>query len=195
MSFAWHDTSTDRTVNVAGTDQLRADFNARSFGARFEGGRRFAAPLTGWLQWGITPFAAVQVQSLRTPSYGETAASGSNQFALAFASQTTTDTRSELGVQFDTRFALANGAQLVWRSRYAWVHDFNPENRFQAAFQTLPGTSLIVDGAAAARNAALLTSIAELRLAGGVSLVGRFDSELARRANTYAGTATLRYAW
>jgi hypothetical protein len=30
-----------------------------------------------------------------------------------------------------------------------WMHDFNPGSRVSPAFQTLPGTSFVVDGAAA----------------------------------------------
>jgi outer membrane autotransporter protein len=40
VAAAWHRASTDRTLNIAGTDRLEADFNATSFGARLEGGYR-----------------------------------------------------------------------------------------------------------------------------------------------------------
>ena len=50
------------------------------------------------------------------------------------------------------------------RGRAAWVHDYNPGSRIQAAFQTLPGASFTVDGAAAPRDAALTSAVAELRL-------------------------------
>ena len=36
---------------------------------------------------------------------------------------------------------------------------------------------------------------AELRLANGISLFGKFDGEFANNSQTYAGTATLRYTW
>jgi hypothetical protein len=35
----------------------------------------------------------------------------------------------------------------------------------------------------------------ELRLANGVSLIGKFDGEFASRSSTYAGTGMVRYAW
>jgi hypothetical protein len=35
----------------------------------------------------------------------------------------------------------------------------------------------------------------ELRIANGVSLIGKFDGEFAPHASTYAGTGTVRYAW
>jgi uncharacterized protein with beta-barrel porin domain len=53
----------------------------------------------------------------------------------------------------------------------------------------------VVDGAAAPRDAALTSAVAELRMANGVSLIGKFDGEFSGRPMTYAGTGTLRYAW
>jgi uncharacterized protein with beta-barrel porin domain len=49
---------------------------------------------------GATPYAAVQAQSFRTPSYSETDLNGGG-FALAYNGRTATDTRSELGARFE----------------------------------------------------------------------------------------------
>ena len=49
---------------------------------------------------GLTPYAAIQAQNFRTPSYSETDLNGGG-FGLAFNSRTGTDTRSELGARFD----------------------------------------------------------------------------------------------
>jgi uncharacterized protein with beta-barrel porin domain len=64
-----------------------------------------------------------------------------------------------------------------------------------AVFQTLPGTSFIVNGATPAKDSALASGGTELRLANSVSLIGKFDGEFASRSSTYAGTGTVRYAW
>jgi uncharacterized protein with beta-barrel porin domain len=64
-----------------------------------------------------------------------------------------------------------------------------------AAFQTLPGASFIVNGAVPANDSALVSTGAELRLANGVSVLGKFDGEFASHSSTYAGTGTVRYAW
>lgn len=64
-----------------------------------------------------------------------------------------------------------------------------------AAFQTLPGASFIVNGAAPVPNSALLSAGGELRFLNGWALGARFDGEFANRAQTYAGTGTLRYVW
>jgi len=78
--------STDR---LAFGDHLTADFNAQSYGGRLEGGYRF-----GTSYGGITPYAALQAQTLHTPGYTETGLIP-NGFALAFNGRDATDTRSE----------------------------------------------------------------------------------------------------
>jgi uncharacterized protein with beta-barrel porin domain len=62
-------------------------------------------------------------------------------------------------------------------------------------FQALPGASFIVNGATPAKNSALTSAGAELRLANGVVLLGKFDGEFASHSSTYAGTGTVRYTW
>ena len=189
-AVATHRASTERTLNIAGIDRLTAGFNATSFGGRLEGGYR-----VGNTAFGVTPYAAVQVTSINTPSYSEVAAAGLNQFALSYQAQSTTDTRTELGTWADTRHQFGNGALLTLRGRAAWVHDYNPGSRVNAAFQTLPGTSFVVDGAAAPRDAALTSAVAELRMTNGWTLIGKVDGEFSDRSHTLAGTGTLKYAW
>ena len=64
-----------------------------------------------------------------------------------------------------------------------------------AVFQALPGASFIVNGAAPAKNSALTSAGAELRLANGFLLIGKFDGEFASHSSTYGGTGTFRYRW
>jgi len=70
---------------------------------------------------GLTPYAAVQAQNFRTPSYSETDVNGGG-FALAYNSRTGTDTRSELGARFDRLLAINPNAVLTLRARLAWAH-------------------------------------------------------------------------
>jgi hypothetical protein len=42
------------------------------------------------------------------------------------------------------------------RGRVAWAHDFNPDRNIGATFQTLPGVSFVVNGAAQASDSALV---------------------------------------
>jgi uncharacterized protein with beta-barrel porin domain len=62
-------------------------------------------------------------------------------------------------------------------------------------FQTLPGSSFTVNGAAPVTNVALLTSGVEYRMANGISFGAKLDTELASRSQTYSGTGTVRYTW
>ena len=196
LAYAWHHVTTDRFVSVAGTDHLTADFSANNVGGRIEGGYRFPMPgVFGWPGFGLTPYAAVQVQAFRTPSYSETSASGASPFGLAYDAHTTTTTRTELGSWFDRSVALDNGALLALRSRVAWVHDFWSDPSMTATFQSLPGSSFTVFGAAPASDSLLASAVAEVSFRNGISLAGKFDGEFAEHSHTYAGTARLRYTW
>ena len=187
FAYANHWMSTDRFA-FAG-HHLTAAFTAQSFGGRVEGGYRF-----GTVYGGIAPYAAIQAQGFRTPSYSETDVN-SGGFALAYNSRTGTDTRSELGVRFDRLLALYPSATLSLRGRLAWAHDWVSDPTLAAVFQTLPGASFIVNGAVPAKDSALVSAGAELRLASGVTFLGKFDGEFAGRSNTYAGTGTIRVNW
>ena len=92
-------------------------------------------------------------------------------------------TRSNLVTLFGVKGAPRLGARLV------------SDPSLAAASQALPGAGFIVNGAAPAKDSALVSAGAELRLANGLALFGKFDGEFAARSATYAGTGTLRYAW
>jgi uncharacterized protein with beta-barrel porin domain len=186
FAFTNHWMSTDR---FAVGDHLTANFTAQSYGGRLEGGYRFAT----WYG-GVTPYAAIQAQSFHTPGYTETDAFA-NGFALAFGSRDATDTRSELGARFDRVVAVYSNAALALRGRLAWAHDWVNDPTLMPVFQALPGASFIVNGATPAKNSALTSAGAELRLANGVTLLAKFDGEFASHTSTYAGTGTLRYRW
>ena len=187
FAFTNHWMSTDRFAAFA--DHLTASFNAQSIGGRVESGYRFSTPAGG-----ITPYAALQAQSIRTPTYSETDLTNGG-FGLTYNGRTATGTRSEVGTRFD-HVALVNaGAVLILRGRLAWAHDWITDPALTAVFQTLPGANFIVNGATPARNSALASAGAELRLANGISLIGKFDGDFASRSSTYAGTGTLRVSW
>jgi fibronectin-binding autotransporter adhesin len=188
LAYGWQDITTDRIVTAAGIDRLRAQFNANAYSGRIEGGYRFANP---WLA--ITPYAAGQITAFELPSYAETVV-GANTFALAYGGQTVTATRSELGLRSDKSWTLGDGV-FTLRGRAAWAHDFNTDRNAQASFQTLPGASFVVNGAPSARDAALTTASAELRLASGLALAATFEGEFSDITRSYAGKGVVRYAW
>src|SRR5204862_273491 len=82
--------------------------------------------------FGITPYAAVQAQSFRTPTYSETDVNGGG-FALTYNTRTAHDVRSELGARFDHVALVYPGAVLTLRGRLAWAHDWVSDPSLAAA--------------------------------------------------------------
>ena len=192
LAYGWQDITTNRTVTVAGIDQLRAEFNANTWSGRIEGGYRFVSPWMGGI--GITPYAAGQFTTFDLPGYAEQAVVGTNTFALAYASKSVTDTRSELGIRTDKSFAMPDGV-LVLRGRLAWAHDYDPNRSIGATFQSLPGASFVVNGAAQASDSALVTASAEKKWLNGWSAAATFEGEFSQVTASYAGKGVVRYAW
>ncbi|WP_398476711.1 autotransporter domain-containing protein [Tardiphaga sp.] len=191
-AYGWQDISTDRLVTTAGTDRLRANFNANAWSGRIEGGHRWRVPELGGI--GLTPYAALQATAFDLPSYAETSINGAGGFALTYAAKTATAARTELGLRSDKSWAMAEGL-LTLRGRTAWAHDYNADRSVTATFQSLPGASFVVNGAAAARNAALTSASAEMSFKGGWSIATTFEGEFSDVTRSYAGKGVVRYAW
>ncbi|WP_245288127.1 autotransporter domain-containing protein [Bradyrhizobium sp. Ec3.3] len=189
LAYGWQDITTDRSVGV---DRLRAEFNANAYSGRVEGGYRFVAPVGTGI--GLTTYAAAQATTFNLPAYAEQVVSGASTFALSYASKTVTDARSELGLRSDKSVAVPDGI-LTLRGRLAWMYDFNPDRSVATTFQSLPGASFVVNGAAQARNAALTTTSAELKWSNGWSAAATFEGELTAVTRSYAGKGAVRYAW
>jgi uncharacterized protein with beta-barrel porin domain len=191
LAYGWQDITTNRTVTLAGFDQLRAEFNANAFSGRLEGGYRFVSP---WLNVGITPYAAAQFTTFDLPAYAEQAIAGTNNFALAYGAKSVTDPRSELGFRTDKSYVMQDGA-LTLRGRLAWAHDYDPNRSIGATFQTLPGASFVVNGAAQASDSALVTASVEKNWRNGWSAAATFEGEFSNVTSSYAGKGVVRYAW
>ncbi|MET3910821.1 uncharacterized protein with beta-barrel porin domain [Bradyrhizobium sp. S3.3.6] len=189
LAYGWQDVTTNRIVTAAGTDQLRAQFNANAVSGRIEGGYRQAMP---WI--GLTPYAALQATMFSLPSYSEFAVVGNNAFALNYAAKDVTSTRTELGLRADRSFATAGGV-LTLRGRAAWAHDFSPDRTVGAVFQTLPGSAFVVNGAALARDSALTTASVQMYWMNGWSASTTFEGEFSNVTRSYAGKGVVRYTW
>jgi uncharacterized protein with beta-barrel porin domain len=189
LAYGWQNVTTDRTLTVSGTDKLHATFNASTLAARLETGWRYATPAIA-----VTPYAAAQTTAFYLPSYAEAATTGSNQFALSYASKTVTATRGELGARFDKAMPLRD-ALLTLRARTAWAHDWNSDRSATATFQTLPGATFVVNGAQPAANAALISAGADVAWGNGWTVAANFDGEFASTTRSYAGRGTLRRVW
>jgi uncharacterized protein with beta-barrel porin domain len=84
---------------------------------------------------------------------------------------------------------------LALRGRFAWAHDWVSDPTLMPLFQSLPGASFVVNGAAPPHDSALTSLGAELRFANGITLLAKFDGEFGSNSSTYAGTGTIRYTW
>jgi T5SS/PEP-CTERM-associated repeat protein/autotransporter-associated beta strand protein len=192
LAYGWQDITTNRTVTVVGIDRLRAQFNANAWSGRVEGGYRFVSPWIGGI--GLIPYAAGQFTTFDLPRYAEQAVAGSNLFALVYRAKSVTDSRSELGLRTDRSFVRQDGI-LTLRGRLAWAHDFSPDRNIGATFQTLPGASFVVNGAAQARDSALITASVEQKWLNGWSATATFEGEFSGITTSYAGKGVARYTW
>jgi outer membrane autotransporter protein len=166
-------------------EALSGRFASQTYGGRIEGGYRLATQVGG-----LTPYAAFQGMDFNEPSYGENDCCGGG-FGLAYASRTAPDIRSEFGARFDQVVAVQPETSLTLRARAAWIHDWVSDPMVGATFETLPGAGFNAVGAIPAKNAALLSGVAEMRLTRGATIGARFDGELASAAHAHAGTAFL----
>ena len=186
LAFANHWMTTNRG---ALGDALTASFDAQSYGARLEGGYRYAMLPT----LGVTPYAALRAQDFHTPGFSESDLGGGG-LGLSYAPMNATDVRSELGARFDNPEVIA-GMPLLLRARLAWAHDWVSNPSLSAAFESLPGTNFTVYGAPMPNNAALTSAGAELFITPQLTALVKFDGDFAPGTQTYAGTGTLRYMW
>jgi uncharacterized protein with beta-barrel porin domain len=186
LSFSNHWFTTNRS---ALGDAITASFVGQGYGARLEGGYRYAVlPAVA-----VTPYGAVQFQDFNTPAYTEIDTTGGG-LGLNVAAQNSTDVRTELGARFDDP-TVVYGKPLVLFGRLAWAHDFVSNPTLSAAFQALPGGTFTVNGAPIPRDSALTTAGAQLFLTPQWTLLAKFEGEFARSSQTYAGSGTVRYAW
>ena len=186
LAYGWQDFTTERNVFL---NQYRANFDANALTGRLEGGYRFAYGANG-----ITPYAAGQFTTFWLPNYAEQVVAGTNLFALSYQERDVTASRSELGLRGDTSFAIQD-AVVTLRGRAAWTHNFNTDRSVSTIFQTLPASGFIVNGAAQAHDAALVTASATTRWLNGFSVAATFEGEFSRVTDSYAGKAIVRYQW
>ena len=186
LAFANHWMTTNRATMG---DILNASFDAQSYGGRIEGGYRFAVlPALG-----VSPYAAVQAQAFHTPGFSETDVTGGG-LGLSYAAMNATDTRTELGARFDDP-AVVDGIPVLLRGRLAWAHDFVSDPALSAAFESLPGSTFVVNGAPIPHDSALTSAGAEFFFTPRWTFLVKFDGEFAPGSQTYAGSGTLRYVW
>jgi fibronectin-binding autotransporter adhesin len=173
--------------------------------ARTAMGRTGASQLLGQVEAGykfdiyqaaaasLTPFARFQASSINQAAFSET---GANSLSLNVAQQTTTSVRSVLGAE------LAGAVDVGWREKLAlqfrlgWAHEYADTSRpVTAAFAGAPGSSFTVQGAAQARDSAIVGLAANTAIAQGTSLYLRYDGEVGTGTDNHMLSAGIRLTW
>ncbi|MEW6452742.1 MAG: autotransporter outer membrane beta-barrel domain-containing protein [Pseudomonadota bacterium] len=189
-AYTWQDVTTDRTVNLGGTETYRASFNPYALSGRLEAGWRV---VTGVVN--VTPYAALQATAFYMPSYGETVTSGTGVFALNYASHDVTAMRSELGARWDKSWVMNGGAALLFKARTAWAFDWQRDRSATPLFQALPGSAFTVYGAAPAANAALVSVGGGMKFRNGWTALASYEGEFSSNTVSNIGKGTLKYEW
>ena len=179
-------TTGPRPAAAGSAESLKANFDAQNYGGRIEAGYRMETALGAF-----TPYAAGQAQRLHTPSFSEGGAFGAS-FASGFAGDTASNERGELGFRFDTQQPIGSNMTLAFQGKVTWAHDWFSDYDLSATFLAAP-ISYVATGAAPSHDLALISAGAELRLGNGISLLGKFNTELSGDSTLYAGTTTLTY--
>ena len=92
LAYGWQDITTNRTVTVAGVDQLRAEFNANA--CLGPARRRLSLRLAVDRRHRHHALRRGQFTTFDLPAYAEQAIVGTNTFALAYGAQETSPMRA-----------------------------------------------------------------------------------------------------
>jgi outer membrane autotransporter protein len=187
-AFAYSNASskTERTVSVSPVfETLDGHPNTDLFSGRLEAGWRYAFGPAG-----VTPYAAVEVQSASTDAYNETSNLPTTAFGLSYRSKTDTGVRTELGSRFD----IASAGNWTVFGRVAWVYQ-DLDAKATALFEASPVSVFTINGTDLPRNAALLSLGSNVRINDSWNFTASADTELSGRTSSIGGRATLRYLW
>ncbi len=150
---------------------------------------------TGAYGLALTPFVALEIAQLRSNGFTESALTGPGLLALGISGQTSASVPSYVGGRVSRAMTFGNGLVFTPTLQVAWVHEFAPQRNTINTLINLPGSTFLVDGARAARDAAQVKAGAELALADNMRLFASFDGEFAGVEQVYAGKGGLRWSW
>jgi outer membrane autotransporter protein len=185
--FAWNNIATNRTIAFPGFFDMAS--------ARYGAGE---AQLFGEVGYGVKfgaavaePFGGLAFVHLRTDGFAEAGGIA----ALAGRSNSEDVGYSTLGVRAATTYQLANGMALTPRASVAWQHAFGDVTPAAAlAFQSI-GTPFTINGVPIARDAALVSAGADLRVTRqatvGVAYMGNLASNA--RDNSVKGVFSWKF--
>lgn len=185
-SYGRFDNDVSRAIPALGLSRVTSTYVTQAWSGRFEA----TARVFGWGGFALSPLAAIQATSARSPAALETTGSGVAVGSLNLARRTDLTSRGELGLQIDAKTQLG-AAPVNAYLRAAWAHYFERDARFTASLNGLPGASFIASGARPDRNSALLAVGADADLGRGIRLGARLDAELSENERRVGGSARL----
>ena len=182
--------STQRIVEINGTNRYGAVFDGTDMNARIEVGGRILGRDTGY---SVMPFAGIDLQRFTTPSYQETTVLGGPSYALEITGQDKDQSFTDLGVRVDP--GAKNTARLNFRASLAWRHVLSPSQSATAAFLADSASSFTVLGSPRDSDAAVGSIAGELHLRNSLFLGADFSGAFGRNGSRYGVAATLRQSW
>lgn len=191
--YAHFENETDRFIDFLLDERADAAFSSDGFSARFEVG--YKQPVN---RFNVTPFAGLGVSLLNSEGFTENndrVAGGPGGLGLTYGSNSQNSVTSSVGVQLDTRIALANGRTLTPFARVAWVHEFEPERSLDGFLTASPELTFTTYGAAAAEDLAKVNAGFRLDLTRRIGLFAYFEGEFSDHSQSYTGNGGIRISW
>ncbi len=183
--YARFNNETTRFVDWVFDERASGQFNSDELNARVELGwqRSFGAT-------NLTPFAGLRYANLWSDAFAERTRGSEGEpgiLGLAYNSTSVSSLVSTLGIQLDTRVALANGKMFTPFLRVAWLHEFDTERGIDSFLTQSPTVGYAFNGASAVSDAAQVFAGAKLDLTQTIGVYGFFEGEFADRGERTAG--------
>lgn len=182
-SWSMLDIETDRAVPALAINSLRSNYDITAWGGRLEAALH-SGPLTGS---GLSPFAALQIQSVKIPGFDERDATTGAASGVTSTGVTNITSRSELGATWEH---ITASTRLF--ARAAWAYSFTQETNFSARLIGLAGSDFTIRGALTDDHAAILTAGGDYRITRRIAVGTTLDGTITGNANSFAGSVKLR---
>lgn len=140
----------------------------------------------------LTPFVALEMQSVESPGFTETGADSVN---LAVSGNTTTSMRSLLGAQWRKEVDWL-GRAFSLNGQLAWAHQYGTQTQAaNARFEGAAESDFTVHGSGPARDMAQVGVGARVELGRQTHAFLRYDGEFGGGGHTHTGSAGVDYRW
>ncbi|CAN7152783.1 autotransporter domain-containing protein [Caballeronia sp. LjRoot29] len=140
----------------------------------------------------LTPFVALEMQSVESPGFTETGADSVN---LAVSGNTTTSMRSLLGAQWRKEVDWLGRASSL-NGQLAWAHQYGTQTQAaNARFEGAAESDFTVHGSGPARDMAQVGVGARVELGRQTHAFLRYDGEFGGGGHSHTGSAGVDYRW